>query len=73
MFPIDPKGEVLARTHIDLRGTETEYNVEIPSKVVRSIKLRSSSRNRKKERKKRREEVPKERLLRKKAMAVMCF
>ena len=34
MFQIDPKGEVLARTHDrDLGNTETNYNVKIPSKA----------------------------------------
>lgn len=39
MFQIDPKGEVLARTHDrDLRNTETNYNVKIASRTSRAGK-----------------------------------
>lgn len=56
MFQIDPKGEVLARTHdMDLRDIDTKSNDNIPRGAVRNyiktIKV-GSSQSKKKERKK---------------------
>lgn len=56
MFQIDPKGEVLARTHdMDLRDIDTKSNDNIPREAVRSyfktIKVGSSQRKKKEKKK----------------------